>query len=146
MKSARKNCRISRQMLKERKEGRQMAATTVVDPPMLEDWEDKMVQIVGESAIGGFCGVDTFKLSSGINSSTKPVNSATSVLPTSEYRAYNPPIQDLLEADYPPVQNVFEADCPQTLTNQVEISLQPVVDRSHSGRGILAYAFMKILA
>ncbi|XP_053398080.1 uncharacterized protein LOC123553315 [Mercenaria mercenaria] len=61
---------------------------------------------------------------------------ATSVLPTSvEYRVYNPPIQDLLEADCPPVQNVFEADCPQALTNQVEISLQPVVDRSHSGRG-----------
>ncbi|XP_053403228.1 uncharacterized protein LOC128558325 [Mercenaria mercenaria] len=94
-----------------------MAATTGGGPPpMLEDWEDKMVQIIGESAIGWFCGVDTFKLSSGSNSSTKPVNSATSVLPTSvEYRAYNPPIQDLLEADCPPVQNVFEIDYLQTL-------------------------------
>ncbi|XP_052806534.1 uncharacterized protein LOC128235777 [Mya arenaria] len=40
---------------------RQLSSLTGVGPaPKLEDWDDKMINLIGDSAIGGFAGVDTF--------------------------------------------------------------------------------------
>ncbi|XP_052786064.1 nuclear apoptosis-inducing factor 1-like [Mya arenaria] len=44
---------------------RQLSNVTGGGPaPKLEDWEDKMINLIGDSAIGGFAGVDTFLMKS----------------------------------------------------------------------------------
>ncbi|XP_052814243.1 uncharacterized protein LOC128241359 [Mya arenaria] len=63
---------------RERRRRQMTALTGGGPPPKLDAWEEKMIQLIGDSAIGGFAGVDTFALNT---SSPSPIKTAECALP-----------------------------------------------------------------